>query len=354
VRLALDAMGGDLAPASPIEGAILFAREFPQHQVVLVGNERRIRESLLGHPVLRNVSIHHASEVVEMDEQASVSIRKKKDSSLRVCFELIRNGEAAAMVSAGNSGAVMAGALLVLGRLRQIERPAFAALFPSLKAGGRCLLLDAGANVECRPAHLAQFAVMGEAYVRKFLGVAQPRVAVLSNGEEESKGTALTREALTLLKKSGMAFVGYVEGKDIFSGEVEVVVTDGFTGNVVLKTSEGTAMAVAGLIRSAIERAGFSEKLGALLLKPTLAGLRRVVDYAEYGGAPLLGVDGVGIVAHGRSNPKAIKNALRAALQTAEGQVREEIVSRMEQAQSWLPSHSRKRPKDATAPMVSD
>jgi glycerol-3-phosphate acyltransferase PlsX len=354
VRIALDAMGGDLAPASVVEGGLLFAREFPQHQLVLVGNERRIREVLSGQAVQRNVSIHHASEVVEMDDHASVSIRKKKDSSMRVCFELIRRGEAGAMVSAGNSGAVMAGALLVLGRIRRVERPAFAALFPSLKGGGRCLLLDAGANVECRPAHLAQFGVMGEAYVRKFLGVLQPRVAVLSNGEEETKGTALTREAASLLKNSGMAFIGYVEGKDIFSGDVDVVVTDGFTGNIVLKTSEGTGMAVAGLIRSAIERAGLSEKLGAMLLKPTLAGLRKVVDYAEYGGAPLLGIDGVGIVAHGRSNPKAIKNALRAALQTAEGKVTEEILMRMEQAQAWLPSHSRKRAKEATEPMVSD
>ncbi len=248
----------------------------------------------------------------------------------------------------------MAGALLVLGRIPGIERPAFAALFPALKGGGRCVLLDAGANVDCKASHLAQFAVMGDAYVRKFLGIPKPRVAILSNGEEDSKGTPLTREALAILRNSGLSFIGYVEGKDIFSGDVEVVVTDGFTGNIVLKTSEGTGMAVAWLIRAAIERAGLSEKLGALLLKPTLAALRKVVDYAEYGGAPLLGIDGVGIVAHGRSNSKAIKNALKAALQTAEGQVREEIAARIDEAQTWLPSSGRKRAKEATGRVVSE
>jgi glycerol-3-phosphate acyltransferase PlsX len=353
VRLALDAMGGDNAPGAVVDGAALFAHEHPQHEVVLVGPERRLREALLDHPGLTNLVVQHASEVVEMGEHAVASIRKKKDSSLRVCFELIRAHRASAMVSAGNSGAVMAGALLVLGRIRGVERPAFAALFPALKGGGRCLLLDAGANVDCKPVHLAQFAVMGEAYVRKLLGVARPRVGVLSNGEEQTKGTALTRHALEMLRQSDLAFVGYVEGKDIFSGEVEVVVTDGFTGNVVLKTSEGTAMAVASLIRSAIERAGVSEKIGALLLRPTLAGLKRVVDYAEYGGAPLLGVDGVGIVAHGRSNPKAIKNALKAALQTAEVQLRDELTRRVEAMQSWLPIKPSKRVKGG-AELFSD
>lgn len=353
MRLALDAMGGDSAPGAVVDGAALFAREHPQHEVILVGPERRIREALLKHPYLANLSVRHASEVVEMGEHAVASIRKKKDSSLRVCFELLRANEAAAMVSAGNSGAVMAGALLVLGRIRGVERPAFAALFPALKGGGRCLLLDAGANVDCKPEHLAQFAVMGEAYVRKLLGASHPRVGLLSNGEEPTKGTALTRHALEMLRQSDLAFTGYVEGKDIFSGELEVVVTDGFTGNVVLKTSEGTAMAVAGLIRSAVERAGVSEKIGALLLKPTLAGLKRVVDYAEYGGAPLLGVDGVGIVAHGRSNPKAIKNALKAALQTAEAQLRDELSRRIEAMKSWLPTKPAKRVK-GTAEAFSD
>ncbi len=352
MRLALDAMGGDHAPGANVEGAALFARESPGDEVILVGDPARLDSALGelrgGRPA--NVSVHPASEVVAMDDHASSAIRKKKDSSLRICFELLREERAEAMVSAGNSGAVMAGALMVLGRLPGVERPAFAALFPALRGGGRCLLLDAGANVDCKASHLAQFAVMGEAYVRKVLAVARPQVALLSNGEEDSKGTALTREALLLLRQSDLAFSGYVEGKDIFSGAVDVVVTDGFTGNVVLKTSEGTAMAVAGMIRSAVEKSGLSEKLGALLLKPTFAGLKKVLDYAEYGGAPLLGVAGVGVVAHGRSSPKAIKNALRAARHTVEAELQQELAAAITRAHRWLPERGRPAPSTEPSP----
>ncbi len=343
-------MGGDLAPAAPVEGAVLFAREQPDVQVVLVGDEQRIL------PFLRrtwpvNLSVRHASEVVGMDEQAGASIRKKPDSSLKVCFDLVRTGEAAAVVSAGHSGAVMAGALLVLGRLPRVERPAIAALLPALE-GGRCLLLDVGANIQCRPSHLAQFAVLGDAYARRVMGVARPRVAILSNGEEESKGTPLTREAAALLRQGPLHFRGYLEGKDLFSGQAEVIVTDGFTGNLVLKAAEGTALAVAGLLRSAVYKAGLSEKLGAVLLKPTLAGLRRVVDYAEVGGAPLLGIAGVAVVAHGRSNPKAVKNALKAALTTARSGLNDELVRDMALTEEWLPP--RRRGKGATGQALSE
>ncbi len=352
MRLVLDAMGGDHAPAATVEGGVLFARAHPEHTLVLVGESSRVRAQLERTGVPGNVQLHHASEVVEMDDSPS-ALRRKKDSSLRVGFELVREGQASALVSAGNSGAVMAGALFVLGRIPGVERPAIATLFPALKGGGRCLLLDAGANVDCRPLHLAQFAVLGEAYVRVKLGIARPRVAVLSNGEEPSKGTHLTREASALLRSSGLAFTGYVEGKDIFSGDVEVVVTDGFTGNIVLKASEGAAMGVAGLLRSAIEkRGGLPEKLGALLLQPTLAGLRKVVDYAEYGGAPLLGIKGVGIVAHGRSTPRAIQNALEAALQTARAGLQEELTRCIAQAGAWLPA--RQRGKRAAGNAFSD
>jgi glycerol-3-phosphate acyltransferase PlsX len=347
VRLALDAMGGDYAPAAAVEGAILFAREHPRDAIVLVGDERKVRDAF-GAAHAPNVSFQHASEVVEMADHAGTSIRRKKDSSLRVCFEMIHAGEVDAMVSAGHSGAVMAGALLVLGRIRGVERPAIAALFPSL-GKNRCLLIDAGANVDCKPSQLAQFAVMGDAYVRKLLGVARPRVAVLANGEEETKGTALTRDACSLLKGSDLDFRGYAEGRDIFSGRLDVVVTDGFTGNIVLKTSEGAAMGVAGLIRRAIARSGVSERIGALLLKPTLAGLKKVVDYAEVGGAPLLGVDGVGVVAHGRSSAKAIKNALGTAFTTAQVQLKEELAARIDSARAWLPQRAMPRGKEATA-----
>lgn len=351
MKLALDAMGGDHAPAAVVEGGVLFAREHPDHPLVLVGDRAQIEPLLARLPPAPSVSVHHASEVVGMDEHAGAAIRKKKDSSLRVCFELAREGEVGAVVSAGHSGAMLAGAILVLGRIRGVERPAIATLFPALRGGGRCLLLDAGANVDCKPVHLAQFAVMGAAYVRSLRKVERPTIAILANGEEDTKGTDLTRAALALLRRSDLNVVGYVEGKDIFSGEVDVVVTDGFTGNIVLKTSEGVAAGVTGLIRSAIERAGLPAKVGALLLKPTLAGLRKVVDYAEYGGAPLLGVDGVGIVAHGRSSPRAIQNALVAALESAQASLREELIGAMGRAESWLPG--RLRGKGATEEPLS-
>jgi len=353
VKLALDAMGGDHAPTATVEGAALFAREYPDHQVVLVGNAS-VLQPLLAHGtgvrggLPPNLIVHHASQVVEMGEHATASLRRKRDSSLRVCFDLVESGQCTAVVSAGNSGAVMALGLLTLGRIRGVERPAIATLFPALKHG-RCLLLDAGANVECRPSQLAQFAVMGEAYVRKLLGVARPRVALLANGEEESKGTPLTRQAAALLKRSDLHYVGYVEGKDLFAGEVDVVVTDGFTGNIVLKTTEGAASAVTGLIRSAIERAGVGEKLGALLLQGTFAGLKKVTDYAEIGGAPLLGLQGVGIVAHGRSNAKAVKNALRAAMAEVEAGLSEELALRIASSAAWLPAREPPKQKAGTS-----
>lgn len=352
MKLALDAMGGDHAPAAIVEGAVLFAREHPTHEVVLVGDARAVEPLLAKGGASRaarvpNVSVHHASEVVAMDEHATASLRTKKDSSLRVCFELVKAGTAAAAVSAGNSGAMMTLGLLTVGRIRGVERPAIAALFPALKQG-RTLLLDAGANTECRPSYLAQFAVLGEAYVRKMLGVPRPRVAILANGEEETKGTELTRQSAELLKRSDLHFVGYVEGKDLFGGNVDVVVTDGFTGNVVLKTSEGAASAVTGLIRNAIEKAGVGEKLGAMLLQGTFAGLKKVTDYAEVGGAPLLGLDGVAIVAHGRSNPKAVKNALRTALTQVEAGLAEELTQRIAGAAAWLPAREPKKQKHGT------
>ena len=348
MRLVLDAMGGDHAPDAVVEGGVLFARAYPGHELVLVGDATRVRPVLERAGAPANVQLHHASEVVEMDDPASAAFRRKRDSSLRVGFALVRKGEASALVSAGNSGAVMAGGMMTLGRIPGVERPAIAALFPALKGNGRCLLLDAGANVDCRPSHLAQFAVLGEAYLRTRLGVKRPRVAILSNGEEPSKGTQLTRDASALLRRSDLEFVGYVEGKDLFSGDVEVVVTDGFTGNIVLKTSEGVGMGITGLLRQAIEkRGGLPEKLGALLLKPTLAGLRRVMDYAEYGGAPLLGLQGVGIVAHGRSSPRAIHNALVTALQHVRAGVQEELTRCIANAASWLPPHPRGRKHEA-------
>ena len=354
MRVALDAMGGDHAPAAAVEGAVRFARAHPAHAVIVVGDTARVRPLLArdGAPPA-NLVVEHASQVVGFNEDAAVAIRRKKNSSLRVGLELVRHGGADAFVSAGHSGAVLAGALFILGRLTGVERPAIAALFPALKKG-RCLLLDAGANVECRPSHLAQWAVMGDAYVRAVLGVARPRVAILSNGEEETKGTELTRQAAALLRASDLHFIGYVEGKDIFSGETDVVVTDGFTGNVVLKTAEGTALGVVGMIKQAIDAARLPERLGALLLKPTLLGLKKVVDYAEYGGAPLLGTEGISIVAHGRSDARAIANALAAALATHEHRLTDGIRAAIHRSSAWLPTRNVKKGKGTAAEPVPD
>ena len=356
MRLAIDAMGGDEAPAAVVEGALRFARAHPGHQVILVGDAERVRPLTLevGSPAPRNVIVHHASEIITFDDDAAAAIRRKKDSSLRVGLELVRDGQAEAFISAGHSGAVMAGALFLLGRLPGVERPAIAALFPALRKKSRCLLVDAGANVECRPLHLAQWAVMGDAYVRTVVGVARPRIGVLSNGEEDTKGTELTREAAALLRKSDLGFVGYVEGKDIFSGEIDVVVTDGFTGNVVLKTAEGTAKGVVGLIKQTIDSTGLPGRVGALLLKPTLARLKKVVDYAEYGGAPLLGINGAGIVAHGRSDARAIANALAAALATRDVGLTEAVGAAIQRSAAWLPSRAEKKGKGAAASPVPD
>src|SRR5437870_5286546 len=314
MTIALDAMGGDLAPAATVEGALRAHRERGL-DVVLVGDEPRVREELRRHGAgAQEVRIHHASEVVEMDEHPGQALRKKKDSSIRVAFDLCKAGQAGAMVSAGNSGAVLAGGLFVLGRLDHVDRPCIGGSLPSLGSAGRAVLVDMGANVEVTPLQLVQFALLGEVYARRVLGVARPRVGVVANGEEEGKGTDLTRAAAAALKKreSGIAFSGYVEGKDVFSGDYDVIVTDGFTGNVLLKTAEGAVWAFAQLLKRQIA-GSIRATAGALLLKSALEQVKKRVDYEEVGGAPLLGVEGVGLIAHGRSSANAILNALSAA-----------------------------------------
>ena len=333
-------MGGDFAPEVCVEGACSYGLEHPADAVILVGDEPRLRALLSkqknGGPP--NLLLRHATQVVAMGEHGPQAIRGKKDSSLRVAIELHKNGEADGFVSAGNSGAVMAGALLLLGRIEGVQRPAFAALLPQTKGGTPAVLVDAGANTECDPTMLAQFAVLGEAWSRAVLKVERPRIAVLSNGEEEGKGTDLTRATLQLLGRSDLNVVGNLEGNELFSSRADVVVTDGFTGNVALKTGEGAASMVTGLLRQALDRAGLPERLGALLLKPALLGLRKVVDYAEYGGAPLLGVDGAGLVAHGRSKARAIDRALEAARRTAEAKLPRAQAEAMKRAAAWLPA----------------
>jgi len=311
VCVALDAMGGDAGPAVNVEGAVAAARELGLG-VILVGVQEEIRRHLDRHD-LRGlpIKVRHASEVVEMGESPSTALRKKKDSSIRVAVDLVRSGDADAVVSAGNTGAVMAITLVVLGPLAGVERPAIAAALPTL--AGHAILLDVGANVDCKPRHLIQFAIMGNVYARQVLGKARPRVGLLSIGEEETKGNELTKEAFRALEEEpGIEFIGNVEGVDVFKGYADVVVCDGFTGNVALKIGESVAETIMALVREEVT-ADLRSRAGALLLKPAFRRLQRRLDYSEVGGAPLLGVNGITIISHGRSSAKAIRNALRVA-----------------------------------------
>lgn len=313
MKIALDAMGGDHAPQVEVEGAVLAAKEYGS-QIILVGDAEIVEKELSRYSVKDlPIYIKQASEVIRMDESPSKALRKK-DSSMRVAFDLVKNGEADAVVSAGNSGAAMATAMVVLRKLEGVDRPAIATVMPTLK--GACVVLDVGANVDCKPFHLAQFAVMGDVYAQFILKKENPRVGLLSNGEEESKGTDTTRETNAILKQLPMNYIGYIEGRDIFAGSVDVVVCDGFVGNVVLKTSEGLADAIGKMLKEEIKKSALA-KLGYLLSKGAFGRFKKKVDYSEYGGAPLLGIDGVGIISHGSSTPNAIKNAIRVAQEFA-------------------------------------
>lgn len=321
--IAVDAMGGDHAPRAEVEGAILAARELDV-QVLLVGQESAVRAELAKH-THRGLPIEvvHASEVITMHDSPTVAFRKKKDSSVHVAAKLVRGGEAAGMVSAGNTGAVMAVARFTLGTLPAVDRPALAAPFPTSR-GTVSVMLDVGANVDSKAQHLEQFAVMGEIYYRVIFGTRRPKVALLSIGEEEIKGNELTRETYNRLKTMPMQFVGNVEGRDVFAGNVDVIVCDGFIGNIALKISEGL---VEHMIRMLKENLGSTviAQFGALLSRRAFHGLKKKLDYAEYGGAPLLGVKGITVIGHGRSNANAIKNAIRVATELARSRVNEKI-----------------------------
>lgn len=327
IIVAVDAMGGDHAPSAEVEGAVAAARQWGI-SIVLVGQVARIEEELKKHSTEGlDLTVRHASEVVGMHDSASDAVRKKKDSSIRVAFNLVKNGEAHAVVSAGNSGATMAAGMFVLKRIWGIDRPAIATILPNLKS--ETLVLDVGGNVDCKPFHLAQFALMGEVYARHVLGKPKPRVGLLSNGSEESKGNELTREAHQLLKGSLPNYIGYVEGRDIYNGSTDVVVCDGFVGNVVLKVSEGLAEALATMLRQEFGGRLLS-KLGYLLARPAFAAFRKKVDYAEYGGAPLLGIEGTGMICHGGSNSRAIMNAIRMAHDYVTKRVNDQLVAQLQ------------------------
>ena len=327
MKIAVDAMGGDHGPAVVVEGAIAAVREFGA-SVILVGDTPQIEREVarLGGSA-SGVEIRHASQVVGMSESPSQALRRKRDSSLRIAAELVRDGEASAFVSAGNTGAAMAVAMFVVGVLRGVDRPAIAAVLPNIKHF--TVLLDVGANIDPKPWHLFQFAVMGHVYARDILGIERPRVGLLSVGEEEGKGNDLTKEAYEQLKDSSLNFLGNVEGRDIYNGRCDVVVTDGFTGNVALKISESLAEMVGAMIKEELKR-DLRSKMGAALAIPAFARFRKRVDYTEMGGAPLLGIDGAAIICHGASPVKAIKNAVRVAAEWATAGLNEHIKAALE------------------------
>jgi len=326
--IALDAMGSDRAPKPEIEGAIQAARRFGIH-VALVGHEEALQAELWRHPFSRSlpISVVHASEVITMDDKAVQAVRAKRDSSMRVGLRLVREGRASAFISAGNTGAAMATAKMVLGGLPSVDRPALVAIIPTA-IGTVSTLLDVGANVDCKPHNLEQFAVMGEIYFRSMFGTARPRVGLLSIGEEEGKGNELTRESFHLLKHLPLNFVGNVEGRDIYSGKVDVIVADGFVGNVALKTSEGVANLVRATLKETLA-ATITRRVGYVLSRSAFSDFKKRIDHTEYGGAPLLGVKGACFITHGSSNVNAIKNAIRVASEFVERDITANIEKEM-------------------------
>ena len=321
MKIAIDAMGGDFGPTPIIEG-IIKALKQKNFIAYIVGPEKELKP-LIPQNLQNKVRFINSEDVIRMDESATEAF-KRKESTIYKSIELLKNNEVDAVVSAGHSGASMSVATLKLGRIKGIKRPAISTFLPNIKHS-YTLLLDAGANVDCDATNLFQFALMGEVYAKAFLNKENVNIGLLSNGEEDTKGNSITKEAFKMLKESFPNFIGNVEGGDIFKGEVNVVVTDGFIGNIVLKTSEGAADTIGKLIKNEIKKSGLIQKIGAFLLKPVFQEVKKATDYAEYGGAPLLGVNGCVIIAHGKSNAKAVKNAIFQAIKYVENDVTKKI-----------------------------
>ncbi len=335
IRIAVDGMGGDFAPQQIVKGAQSVSRD-GLASVVLVGDVEKMKPFVTDHA---NLEMVHAPVCVDMMEAPSNALRKKRDSSMNRAFELHKNGEVDAVVSAGNSGAAMAFAIFTLGRLPGVDRPAIATIHPRI-GEGVSVLLDAGGTIDCKPFHLAQFALMGNAFASSVLGHASPRVGILSNGEEETKGNELTREAHALIKELGINYLGYVEGTDMYNGKTDVVVSDGFVGNIALKISEGVAELIFAFFKEGIEKS-FKAKVGYFLLKDLFKEFRKKADYSETGGAPLLGVDGTSIICHGKSNEKAMRNAILMAKKFVEKGLKESIGTTMQDYQSMQKAKER-------------
>jgi glycerol-3-phosphate acyltransferase PlsX len=350
-KIAVDAMGSDHSPAVEVEGAVHAAAEYGA-DIVLVGPEDRLQAELVRHDTsgLR-IQVVHASEVVGMDESPLTAIRRKKDSSIRIAANLLKEGRVSGMVSAGNTGAVMATTKLIVGALSVVDRPALTTVLPTQK-GKPAILLDVGANVDCKPRHLEQFAIMGDIYSNRIFGVRRPRIGLLSIGEEDTKGNELTKEAFKALKQAPLNFVGNVEGRDIFGGEIDVIVCDGFTGNVALKLSEGVFEAFTTMLGEELQRT-LSAKVGYILAQKAFHQVKRRLDYSEYGGAPLLGLAGITIVCHGRSNANALKNAIRVAQEFCEQNVND-MIDREFRKLGWVKSEGAESSKVSAKPKSAD
>jgi glycerol-3-phosphate acyltransferase PlsX len=330
-RIALDVMGGDNAPHATLQGAREALEAWPGLFLYLVGDEALLRPQLAKYgftpELLARAELIHASQTVVMEDKATSILKEKKDSSIRVAAQLVREGKAHGVVSMGHTGAAMVASSLVIGKLEGVDRPALASVLPNMK-GAPTVLLDVGANVDCRAEHIAQFAVMGSVYAEEVLGLERPRVGILSVGEEDGKGTDVTKDASAMLRDMEIRFEGNAEGRDIWNGNFDVIACDGFVGNIVLKSSEALAEGIIAGLRESFMTSALT-KFAGLLAKPAMKNFKKKLDYAEYGGAPLLGVKGVSIIGHGRSDAKAVRNAIRAALRAAEHRLHERIQERV-------------------------
>ena len=326
IKIGVDAMSSDNSPSPEIEGAVAAAKEF-NYEIVLVGDKDLIEKEFEKHkPIPGNIKIFHASEVIGMQEQPVLSVRRKKDSSIVVLANLAKEKKVDAILSAGNTGAVVCAATLKCRLLPGVERAGIGVIMPTLK--GTSLMIDAGANIDAKPKHLLQYAIMGSAYAEYIWGKTSPKVGLLNIGEEESKGTGFLKEAFGLLELSGLNFIGNVEGKDLFIGNCDVIVCDGLVGNVALKVSESTAYAMVEMLKIGL-KSNFLSRISALLARSVFRSFKKKMDYAEYGGAPLLGIDGTCIICHGSSNAKAIKNGIRVAGEEVSKNVNQHIIEKV-------------------------
>ncbi|HHT9119367.1 MAG TPA: phosphate acyltransferase PlsX [Candidatus Hypogeohydataceae bacterium YC41] len=329
MRIVVDAMGGDKAPYEIVKGALLAANQFKNVEIILSGDQKELEKLLVTsfRPIPKNIAILHAPQVVGMEESGIVAVRKKTDSSITKAVQLVAKGEAVAVVSAGNTGAAVAASTMHIRMLKGVARPGIMATLPT--RSGYCIVADVGANIRCKPIHLLQYAIMSSVYCRYIFNIKEPRVALLNIGEEASKGNDLVKEAYDLLKESNVNFVGNVEGVDLFEGKCDIVVCEGFVGNVLIKFAEGIGEGILGALKDEVSKRPWT-RMGFKLIKPALGRLRRRMDYSEYGGVPLLGVEGICIICHGRSDFKAIQNAIREAVRLAKFSVNEHIVAELE------------------------